>query len=210
MVITHHGAEFFKVVFGDTTLAFNPIGKQSKLKGPKFGADIALISLNHPDMNGAQQVSHGERQPFVIDSPGEYEIGGVFVRGYSSRSNYGGKGKINTVYFVTLEGMKLCFLGALGSKELSDEIRGRFDEIDLLFVPIGGEGVLEPAEAHELSVSVEPHVVIPMHYDQIGIKNALKLFLKEEGRERAQPEEKLTVKRRDLEMWQGEVVVLKS
>ncbi len=54
MIITYHGGEFFKVQFGDTVLAFNPISKDSKLKSSRFGADIALVSLNHPDMNGVE------------------------------------------------------------------------------------------------------------------------------------------------------------
>ena len=51
MVISFLGAQFFKVSFGDTTLAFNPISKRSKLKQARFGADIALISVNHVDFN---------------------------------------------------------------------------------------------------------------------------------------------------------------
>jgi len=52
MIITHHGGEFFKVSFGDTTLAFNPISKNSKLKQTRFGADIAFITSEHPDFTG--------------------------------------------------------------------------------------------------------------------------------------------------------------
>ena len=32
MIITYQGVEFFKVQFGDTILAFNPISKESKFK----------------------------------------------------------------------------------------------------------------------------------------------------------------------------------
>jgi hypothetical protein len=90
MIITYHGAEFFKVQFGETILAFNPISKESKLKATRFGADIALISINHKDMNGADQLSFGDREPFIVNGPGEYEIKGVFVKGYPSEYAYGG------------------------------------------------------------------------------------------------------------------------
>ena len=33
MVITYYGKQFFKVQFGDTVVAYNPIGKESKLEG---------------------------------------------------------------------------------------------------------------------------------------------------------------------------------
>ena len=82
MVISYQGLESFKIQFGEIVVAYNPISKDSKHKGTKFGADIVLISANHPDFNGAENASRGDKQPFVINGPGEYEIGGIFVRGF--------------------------------------------------------------------------------------------------------------------------------
>jgi L-ascorbate metabolism protein UlaG (beta-lactamase superfamily) len=207
MVITYHGGAFFKVSFGDMTLAFNPISKDSKLKGTRFGADIALISHNHPDFSGADQVAHGERQPFVISGPGEYEVRGVFIQGLPSETRYG-EGGINTLYTVELENMQLCFLGALSARKLSAEVKGALPDIDILFIPVGGAGVLSPTEAHELIVELEPKLVIPMLYDEgVGEKNALKHFLGE-AEQGVKPVEKLTLKRKDLEGKEGEIVVL--
>ena len=77
MIITYLGAEFFKVQFGDITLAFNPISKDSKLKPSRFGADIVFVSTYHEDFNGIDQVTHGDKKPFVIAGPGEYEGGQI-------------------------------------------------------------------------------------------------------------------------------------
>ena len=90
MIITYYGGEFFKVQFGDTTLAFNPISKDSKLKSSRFGADIVLSTTYHSDFNGVEQVSHGDKKPFVISGPGEYEVKEVFIKGLPSESKYGG------------------------------------------------------------------------------------------------------------------------
>ncbi len=209
MVISYGRAEAIKVVFGDTTLAFNPISKKSKLKATSFGADIALISINHPDMNGSEQVSRGDKQAFVVDGPGEYEVGGVTIKGIQSKSSYDGD-KLNTVYMVTLEGMRLCFLGAMGSNELSTELKEALENIDILFVPIGGDGVFSPSDAHQMAVKLEAHIVIPIHYGEIGKKDALKTFLKEEGHEGIKTIDKLSVKRKDVESKEGEVIVLSS
>jgi L-ascorbate metabolism protein UlaG (beta-lactamase superfamily) len=111
---------------------------------------------------------------------------------------------------VTLEGMKLCFLGALASAELPADLKEELDEIDILFVPIGGEGVLTPASAEKLAVALEPHLVIPIHLEGIGSAGALKQFLKEAGEEKSAPQDKLTLKKKDLEGKEGEVVVLKA
>src|SRR5581483_19983 len=87
MVITYLGGAFVKVQFGDITLAVNPVSKDSKkFKPSRFGSDIALVSLNHPDMAGLDQVSFGEKQAFSITGPGEYEIKDVFIKGFKSDS----------------------------------------------------------------------------------------------------------------------------
>lgn len=209
MVITHHGGECIKASFGDTTLVFNPMSKQSKLPAARFGADIVLITMNDPDFNGAEQMSYGEKQPFVVSGPGEYEVQKIFIKGFQSTSHYGGKERPNTIYTVMLEGMNLCFLGALSDKKVDPKIFEDMDSVDVLFVPIGGDGVLSAGEAHAVAVSLSPKIIIPMHYDGIGDKDALKVFLKEKG-SNGTPIDKLTIKRKDIEDKEGEVIVLSS
>lgn len=206
MVISYVGGECFKVSQGDLTLSFNPPGKGSGFASAKFGADIALVSLDHTDFNGVENAAFGERQPFVIQGPGEYEVKDTAVRGFATPSMYGGKQKINTIYSVSLEGMNLCFLGALGSAELPAAAKQELDDIDVLFLPVGGSDVLGHAAAYKLAVQLGPKVVIPMHYDA----GSLKAFLKEAGAEGAKPEEKLTIKKKDLDGKEAEVVVLSA
>lgn len=209
MIITYLGGESFKVSFGDTILAFNPISKDSKLKSSKFGADVVLSTLNHPDMNGIDQVTFGEKKPFAITGPGEYEVKGVFIKGFGSETNYDGEKRINTIYSVSLEGMNICFLGAMSQESLPKDADESIDGIDILFVPIGGNGVLEASKAYKLAVSLEPKLIIPMHYGDIGNSDSLKIFLKEAG-ENPKPEPKLTLKKKDLEGKDAEVVVLEQ
>ncbi|MEX0930524.1 MAG: MBL fold metallo-hydrolase [Candidatus Paceibacterota bacterium] len=216
MIITYHGAACFKVQFGDITLAFNPISKESAAYKPvRFGADAALISTEHPDFNGVEQVSYGERQPFIARGPGEYEVSGVVIRGYLSESEYdlssqaGGKKRHNTIYVVKLEGMTLCYLGALSEREIPQEAREALENIDILFVPIGGNGVLDASSAYKLTVALEPRIIIPMLYDAAG-KNGdgITTFLEEGGREKVSSVDKLTVKQKDVATKEGEIVVL--
>ena len=210
MIITHHKAEFMKVTFGDTTLAFNPISKKSKITPTRFGADIAFVSLNTPDFNGAEEVSRSGKDQFVVAGPGEYEIQGVFVKGFPSKSEYSTDAAINTIYAVRLEDMNILYLGALSEKKPDLSIIEDMESVDVLFVPIGGEGVLDASAAHSLAVALEAKIVIPMHYDGMGEKTALKDFLKEAGAEDVKPVEKLTIKKKDVEGKSGEVIVLKS
>jgi len=209
MVISYLGGQCFKVSQGDLTLAFNPPSKDSSLKASKFGSDIVLVSQNHDDFNGVENASFGDREPFVISGPGEYEVKGVAVRGFASESQYGGGKSINTIYSVALDGLNLCFLGALGSSTLPSAAAQELDDIDILFLPIGDEGVLDYEKAYAVAVQLEPKAIVPMHYGEIGSKDALKSFLKEAG-EDVKPIEKLTVKKKDLDAKEGEIIVLAS
>src|SRR3989338_2331226 len=150
MVITHHGGQCFKVTLGDLTLVFDPIAKGSSLPAVRFGADIALVSHNDTDSNGIEEVTYGDKTPFAITGPGEYERAGVTVRGFLSA---GPGGSMNTIYAVQLEDMMLVHLGALVG-ELPAEAREALGEVDVLFVGVGGE-------AHELAVSLTPKIIVP-------------------------------------------------
>ena len=211
MVITHHGGQCFKVTFGDLTLVFDPVSKNGTLPSVRFGADLALVSRNHPDMNGIEEVTYGDKVPFAITGPGEYERQGVVVQGFLSKSKYGlenGREEaVNTVYSVGLEDMTLVHLGALADEELSKEARESIGEIDVLFVPVGGDGVLSSAQAHELAVSLEPKIIIPMHWSGTGEPKSLEAFLKEAGNG-SEKLDKLTLKKKDLAGREGSILVL--
>ncbi len=211
MVITHHGGQCFKVTFGDLTLVFDPIAKGASLPAARFGADIALVSRDHADMNGVDEVTYGEKVPFAVTGPGEYERQGIVIQGFLSKSKYGlAKSQteaVNTIYSVELEDMTLVHLGALADAELSKEAREGLDEIDVLFVPVGGDGVLSPAKAHELAVSLEPKIIIPMHWSGMGQPKALEAFLKEAGNG-SEKVDKLTLKKKDLVGRDGSIIVV--
>ena len=210
MVISYHGAECFKISQGDITLALNPISKDSKLKPTRFGADITLITTNHPDFNGRDQTSRGDKSSFVIDGPGEYEIKDIFIKGFLSE---GSDKQINTIYLISFEGMNLCFLGALANPILPDETLEAIEDVDILFVPIGegdpakdGASTLDPVSAYKLAVSLEPSVIIPMYYQ----KTALEQFIKEGGEAKVDSLDRFVVKKKDLEDKESEIVVLKE
>ncbi len=208
MIVTYYGKQFFKIQLGDTIIAYNPIGKDSKLKTSRFGADIVLSSLRHPDFNGVEQCGKGENKPSLIQGPGEYEVDGVFIKGFGTDTVYESGKKINTVYSMMFEGINLCFLGSLASADsLSREVKEGLGEIDVLFVPIDGDGLLTPSEAYKLTLSLDAKVVIPMDYEKN--KSALETFVKEAGGN-AETMEKFTFKKKDLEGKEGAVVVVTS
>ena len=205
MILTYHSGACIRASAGDTTVVFGPVSKDSKnFKPTNFGADVAFIPINHPDMNGAEEASRGDKKPFVVFGPGEYEVKDITASGFpTSKASEGDL--INTVYSIKFDGLNVLYLGALGTLELPKELL-EMDEPDVLIIPVGGGKMLSPADAHKLAVKLEAKIVIPIMYDD----KTLKQFLKEAGAEGTKAVDKLTIKPRDVADKQNEVVVLSS
>ncbi len=182
MIVSYQGGEAFKISQGSLTIAVNPANA-------RMNPDITLISSSE---------FAGERNGFVVSGPGEYEVKDIGIKGFLSESDK----RVNTIYMVSFEGMNLCFLGPLTQSELKSETKEHLEDIDILFVPVD---TLGPDVAYKLAVSLEPAVIIPMHYKD---KDQLKKFLKESGDKEIQPLDKLVVKKKDLEGKEGEIIVL--
>ena len=206
MILTYHDGFCVKASAGDTTIVFGPVSKASKnFKPTNFGADVAFVSLNDPDMNGVAEAGRGDKQPFSIHGPGEYEIRDISAFGFESSSEYGGTKRINTIYSVIFDGLTILYAGAVGTTELPKDI-SEMDAPDVLIVPVGNAGALTPSEAQKLAVNLEAKIVIPVGADE----KSLKQFLKEAGAEGTKAEEKLTIKKKDVVGKENEVVVLKA
>ena len=204
MVITYHGGQYFKVSFGNVILAFNPIAKKTDWPTVKFGADMVFVSMRHPHFNGIEQVISRNRQTFVIDGAGEYEVGEVTATGYGVATNYDKKQRFNTIYKVNLEGMSMVFLGALDKVEIDDEILATIQGSDILFIPIDGGDVLSATMASKLSTKLEAKLIIPMSRSSKSIRAFL-----EEGSQTVKPIDKLTIKKKDVTGLEGQIAVIK-
>lgn len=199
MIITRVGGYGFKLSAGATTVAVNPPGGKSDFKISKFGADVVIISKSDDDnFNGVETATHGDKEPFVIQGPGAYEVGDVVAEGYATDDFH------NTIYSVEMDGIKVLILGALQDPKLKDEAREAAGDAGIVFVPVG-DGTLDAKAAHELVTTLEPNIVIPY---QVGKGDDLKQFLKAEGATDVKPTDKLTVRAKEVEVMDGEVVVL--
>ncbi|MDO8512899.1 MAG: MBL fold metallo-hydrolase [bacterium] len=99
---------------------------------------------------------------FVLNGPGEYEIGGVEVNG------------VGRIYLFSTEEIRLAYLDKLNHL-LNDEEQELVADVDILFIPVGGADVLDVKTAIQIINQIEPKIVIPMYYETIDN------FSKEEG-----------------------------
>lgn len=207
MIITKHGDSFLKFVYADKTIAMNPISKNSKQETTKFGSDIAISCLFHPDFNGYDQVSYKDKIPFVIKGAGEYEISDVFIKGYGLKQKFQQTDEMITSYSILFDDINLVVIGPISkADDFSNEAYEEFNKGDIFVIPIGGEETFTPKEAAKFVKQFSPKLVIPFFYSS---KEQLKEFATELSSE-VKTEEKLTIKKKDLpEEGKKELVDLK-
>lgn len=192
-------------------IVIDPFDESVGLRIPKLTADIVLVTHNHYDHNNTKVVSGN---PFIIDSPGEYEIKEVFIQGIDSYHDFssGKERGLNTIYIVEVEGVRVCHLGDLGQKELFPEQIEKIGNIDVLMLPIGGVYTISAKEAVGIISQIEPRIVIPMHYEipKLKIKlDNLDKFLKTVGVKTIEPQNKLSIKKGETFQEEAKIVVLK-
>jgi len=201
MIITYLGRQFVKIQQGDTVLALNPISKDSKYDGKvaRFGSDLALITVNHPDFNGVETVTYGEQDPFVISGPGEYEVKGISIEGVGLKTEIDGKSFMASAYSINIEGLVVGVLPNIPEDFKASDIS--MGTPNILIIPITSES--DVSKVYKTAVSLEPNIIIPVDYDE----KTLKAFLKEAGQS-VDVVEKLTIKKKDVESKEASVVVL--
>lgn len=168
MDIYYIGHSSFRIVTKDVTLVTDPFDtKMVGLKFPTLSADITTISHQHADHNFLKALDNPGK---VIDGPGEYEVKRVSIFGlpsYHDDKKGAERGK-NTMYVIEAEELKVVHLGDLGHK-LSDSDIDAMGEVDVLMVPVGGKYTIDYKMAADVVRSIEPKIILPMHYQTEGL-----------------------------------------
>ncbi len=160
----------------------------------KLTADVVTLSRRDDPAYSHREAVSGD--PFFLDAPGEYEVRGILVTGLATR---GPNETRNIVFIVELEGLRIAHLGLItpDSARKLDELKG----VDILLLPVGGGGSLNAAMASDVMTTIDPNLVIPMHYrteeDAIESLDPLDRFLKETG-SKPEPEARITVSKAQL------------
>jgi L-ascorbate metabolism protein UlaG (beta-lactamase superfamily) len=184
MEITWYGQSCFRLTErGMATVVTDPFDhKAIGYSQLKLKADIVTVSHDAPGHNNTDAVKGTSH---VIDGPGEFEIGGVFITGVQTDAT-GKKAKDvlrNTLYVFDYDGITVAHLGDLKNVPSQAEVEA-LGTVNVALVPVGGGGGLNAAKAAEVISLLEPNLVVPMHYATPDAKiqlDSLNKFLKEMG-----------------------------
>ncbi len=211
MDIRFHGHACFSIKNGDITIVTSPYNDSIGLKLPKLTANVVIVGHDNEAHNNVKSV---EGDPMVLNWPGEYETKGVHFKGIHSFHNAkDDKEQLeNTIFKINIKGIRICHLGAQGTK-LTPEQLEKVGDVDILFVPVGKVGNLDAKKAKEVIEQIEPRIVIPMAYNTDGSNRGLdpvETFLSAMGADGVEPLETFVVKRSELPEDNSKVVVLST
>lgn len=213
MEITYIGHSCFKLKGKETTIVIDPYDPKIGYKMPKTDADILLVTHHHFDHNNTAAVANYSH---LIDSPGEYEIKGTFIRGIQTfhDDQQGAERGGQTIFEMEIDGVNVVHLGDLGH-ELSKEALEKISDVNVLLIPVGGAYTINAKTAAKVVSSLEPGYVIPMHYktdDLTGIDQLepVTKFLDEMGLDEktVRKEDKLKISSKNDIPEETEVIVL--
>lgn len=124
--------------------------------------DIVTISHQHFDHNYIKELKGNYK---IIDKIGIFTSHDIPIKGIPSYhdKNKGAKRGDNIIFTFRMDGYSLCHLGDLGHALSNDDVTS-IGDVDILFVPVGGNYTIDGKEASEITKKMNPKIVIPMHY----------------------------------------------
>ncbi|HVD02006.1 MAG TPA: MBL fold metallo-hydrolase [Candidatus Dormibacteraeota bacterium] len=196
MDVTWHGISCFRLRGKNANVVTDPYPSAAGARLPRLEADLVTLSHSHPNHSNLDAIAN--KDAFVVDGPGEYEVKGITVFGIRSfhDSVAGAEQGQNTIYVLEIDDVRLCHLGDLGHTLDDETVEAIGTPVDVLMVPVGGGKALAAARAAEVVRAIEPRWVVPMHYGLPGFKVDLEevdTFLKEMGVTEVTAQPKLVV-----------------
>ncbi len=157
------GHSSFLISLDDSVkIVTDPFDNTVGYPAPNETADICMVSHDHFDHNCVSVI---KGSPEVVKGTGEREVKGLKFKGVTSYHDEKGgseRGE-NTIWTFELGGIKFAHAGDLGI-DLDDSQKKEIGEVDVLFVPTGGFYTIDAETATRVASSLNPKVIIPMHY----------------------------------------------
>jgi L-ascorbate metabolism protein UlaG (beta-lactamase superfamily) len=189
MKLRWYGQSAYTLTGVTHTVAIDPFGDLGALMGgrrrfdyapvPTHSADLLLVTHEHADHNAVEAITGA---PQVLRSTaGRFEsaVGEVVAINSEHDSEAGTRRGPNTIFVFTLDGVRVCHFGDFGQVALRPEQRAAIGDINLLFLPVGGGPTIGAAEAAQITTTLAPRWVVPMHYrtDAIDFLDPVDAFL---------------------------------
>lgn len=190
------GANCIKISTKRATIVVDDTIADFGLKPVLRSGDVAVFTGPH----GIPQLE----TKLIVDQPGEYEVADISIQGVAARAHIDEPGQKNAVFYkIIIDDTRIAVLGNI-YPELSNSQLETLGAVDILFVPVGGNGYsIDGVGALKLIKDIEPKIVIPTHFDDPAVQypvpqQSLEVALKEISMESQQTMPKLKLKAGDI------------
>lgn len=162
MEITYHGANCIRINVKKATVVVDDnlatLGQKTITKPD----DIVLVTSDNISAAPGR---------LVLSQPGEYEVSDISIQGIAARGSMDEAGMVKaTMYKISSDDINVLVLGHV-FPEITDEELEELGHVDVLFVPIGGNGyTLDGVDALKVIKRIAPRIVVPTHYSDSSIK----------------------------------------
>ena len=166
--IRWHGHSCFEIT-NDVTLVTDPHdGKSIGIPAPVVEGDIILVSHDHYDHNSVKSVEKGGSK--VVKDERKRTIFNVDIKGIKTYhdENSGEIRGENIIFKFQIDDVSFCHLGDLGHR-IEDDIVEKIGDVDILFIPVGGNFTIDSDDAWEIIKLIKPTIIVPMHYKIGGL-----------------------------------------
>jgi L-ascorbate metabolism protein UlaG (beta-lactamase superfamily) len=166
--IRWHGHSCFEIT-NDVTIVTDPHdGKSIGIPTPNVVGDIIFVSHNHYDHNSVKTVEKENSK--VITDERKRTIGNIQISGIPAFHDAAqGERRGNMIlYKFICDDITFCHLGDLGH-ELDEKTVQQIGNIDILFIPVGGNYTIDAEQAWRVIQTLKPKIIIPMHYRIEGL-----------------------------------------
>jgi L-ascorbate metabolism protein UlaG (beta-lactamase superfamily) len=162
MEIQYYGANCVRLTGKKASIVIDDNLADLGLKSVTRAGDIVLFTGAHGDVKAEVKL--------VIDQPGEYEVSDISVQGIGARAHMDETGLNATMYKVSGGDLRIAVVGHI-FPDLSDKQLEELGMIDILVIPVGGNGyTLDATGALQLIKKIEPKLVVPTHYADKAVK----------------------------------------
>ncbi len=128
----------------------------------KYDLKPDIITFSHTHTNEIIN-KFIDKDCIIVNSPCSFSNDFINLEGYETFKDdlNGFKRGENIIYFLNIDGFKICHLGSLGHR-LDNDLLSKLSDLDFLFIPIGGHFCLDGFSAARLAINLKPKYIIPM------------------------------------------------
>jgi hypothetical protein len=140
---------------------------------------LSLIGLKDLSVKDAIELAtearfaiNSDDAKLVLEGPGEYGVADFDIRGISAQRHLDAESdpKVSTIYRIEAGEFRVGLIGNIYEKLSEDQLEA-LGVIDVVIIPVGGGGyTLDPEGAAALVRSIDPKIVVPVHYNDSALK----------------------------------------